>query len=129
MSRCRFGSEEDFGWQVAVNCLSRGYFYYVKGTVPAHKNPEKIDKKLTEIYETDVSKWTRVRRKKSGLANVRYFRFRQTFLLMATEGAHYFKHAERECICDFRRKTLHIGNYSISVCDRGSGIKVSVKIA
>ena len=46
--------------QLAVSCVSKGYFFYVAGSVPPGKDPRVIDQKLIDRYGIDISKWARV---------------------------------------------------------------------
>ena len=76
-----------------------------------------------------MSKWTRARKKKRGEASVQYLRFGNTFVLLATEGAHGIFEEERGSIRDFRQTPLRFGDYSIG-CGRGQGgWHASVRIA
>lgn len=62
-------SIEWFVQQVAVSYLSNGYFFFVQGWVPEGKDPQAVDDKLLEKYGIAISKWSRARRKRNGLAN------------------------------------------------------------
>ena len=55
-----------------------------------------------------------------GLANLQYIRYRNWFLLLATEGHHPFKQQERNQIRDCRRVPIKFEGYSISY--RRSGV-------
>lgn len=76
--------------QTAVCYLQRGYWFYVMGEIPKGKDPERIDQKLLDKYEINLSKYQRYRRKKDGWANLQYLRYRNTFLLLSTKGQHLF---------------------------------------
>src|SRR6185369_11739835 len=100
--------------QLAVACLSKGYFFYVAGSVPDGKDPRAIDHKLIDRYGINISKWARARRKQAGYANLRYLRFQRFFVLLATHGQHTFFEAEAACIKDIRRTPIKFAGYSVS---------------
>lgn len=110
--------------QLAVCLVGRGYWFYVLGTVPAGKEPARVDAKLTALYHTDLSKWARLRRKRAGLANVSYLRFGRTFVLVATHGLGEFFEAEAGVIRDARREPIKVGGYAVGF----KGGHVSVRI-
>lgn len=106
-------SEAGFVQQLAVGYVNHGYWFYVTGCVPDQKQPELIDQKLIEKYDIAVSKWTRARRKRQGLANVHYLRHEEFFVLIATKGVHRIFEEERTVIRDVRREPIHFAGYSI----------------
>jgi len=59
-------SENAFVQQLAVAYINHGYWYYVTGNIPEHKDVEKVDRKLLEKYNIAISKWARARRKQQG---------------------------------------------------------------
>ena len=103
-----------FVQQLAACYLARGYYFYVWGVVPDGKDPRRVDEKLVRKYGLEISKWTRARRKRAGLANVAYLRHRRFFVLLATHGEHPFFEEERGQVHDFRRRPLKFGGYAIS---------------
>jgi hypothetical protein len=56
----------------------------------------------------------RARRKELGLANLQYIRFRNFFLILASEEDHVFKLREASRLRDVRRKGIQFGGYLIS---------------
>ena len=100
--------------QLAVACVSKGYFFYVAGSIPRDKDARVIDQKLIDRYGIDISKWARARRKQAGHANLRYLRFQRFFVLLATHGQHPFFEAEAACIKDIRRTPIKFAGYSVS---------------
>jgi hypothetical protein len=106
------GSIDGFVHYVAASLLPHGYHYFVLGNIPERKDPLITDQKLIERYGCDASKWQRARRKRAGLANVRYVRFERTFLLVATKGRSEF--FERERFRDARRSPIRFAGYSVS---------------
>jgi hypothetical protein len=128
--RCVATSVAGFVQQVAVAHVRHGYWFYVAGEIPAHKNPERVDRKLTAQYGIDVSKWTRARRKRAGLANVQYLRYGPFYVLLATHGQHPFFEAEAVRLKDVRQCPIRFQGYSIGLGRaRGSGeAHVSVRM-
>lgn len=116
--RCEAASVEGFVQQLACNLVNKGYWFYVVGKIPPHKDPRQVDRKLIIRYGLDVSKWTRARRKAAGHANVAYLRHERFFVLLATAGNHLI--FERELgIKDIRREPIRFHGYSIG-CSKGS---------
>ena len=103
-----------FVQQVAVGYLTHEYFFYVAGIIREGKAPQRVDEKLVARYGLDVSKWTRARRKRAGLANVAYVRHGRFFLLLATHGKHRFFDEEGNAVRDARREPIRFASYAIS---------------
>jgi hypothetical protein len=112
--RCVASSPEGLVQQVAVCYLRHGYWWYVTGRIPKGKDCEAVDRKLVDKYEIDISERERSYRKKRGLANMQYIRYRNWFILLVTEGHHPFKQEERNSIRDCRRYPIKFEGYSIS---------------
>lgn len=106
-------SKAGFVQQLAVGYVNHGYWFYVTGCVPDHKQPELIDQKLIEKYDINISKWARARRKRQGQANVHYLRHDEFFVLIATKGVHRIFEEERTVIRDVRREPIRFAGYSI----------------
>jgi hypothetical protein len=107
-----------FVQQLAVACVANGYWFYVTGRVPDHKDPATVDAKISQRYGIAISKWTRTRRKKVGQANLQYLRYDRFFVIVATHGEHPFFAAEAKRIRDIRRQPLRFGGYAIG-CRKG----------
>lgn len=101
---------------IAVAFVARGYYFYVAGEVPAGKELAKVDAKLMERYGVGISKFTRARRKKAGLASVQYIRHKgsRQFAIFATHGQSAFFENEARVIRDVRRVPFKYGGYSVS---------------
>jgi hypothetical protein len=112
--RAEVTSVEGFVQQIACSFLRHGYWFYVTGVVPPHKDPRAIDEKLIEKYGIAISEATRSRRKKLGRANLQYIRFERFFAIFATKGEHRFFEDERDSLRDIRRIPLKFAGYSIS---------------
>jgi hypothetical protein len=102
-----------FVQQLAVGYVANGYYFYVTGRVPDHKDPAVVDQKLIRQYGIDLSKWSRARRKKTGQANLQYLRYNRFFVLLAQYGKHPFFTAEAGQVRDIRNHPLHFMGYSI----------------
>lgn len=110
--RCETVSVEGFVQQLAISYIGHGYWFYVTGVVPEHKDPERVDEKLLEQYDAGLSKWARARRRRAGLANVHYIRHDRFFVLIASRGEHRFFQDEPNHK-DVRRDAIRFGGYSI----------------
>jgi len=129
MIQCETVSDAGFVQQVAQAYIPRGYRYFAVRLIPKSKDPVAVDKKLLELYEVDITKSKRHRRKRAGLSNVRYCRRGHFALLVATPqwvrerrggkevltpkpGGHVFF---EECpdYRDFRQDALRFGGYEI----------------
>lgn len=111
-------SVEAFVQFVAVGCVLHGHWFYVCGEIPQGKLPDRVDDKLSSRYGAGLSRWERARRKRGGVASVRYVRFGLFFVLLATKGQGPFFEEEGERIRDLRRAPLRCFGYSIS-CRQG----------
>lgn len=121
--RCVASSPEGLVQQVAVSYLRHGYWFYVTGRIKPGKDPASIDRKLIAKYEINISARERARRKRRGVANLQYIRYRSWFLILSTEGHHFFKQQEQTQIRDCRRVPIKFEGYSISY--RRSGVTPS----
>ena len=117
MYRCETTSVEGFIQQLAVAYVANGYWFYVAGSIPEGKDPRRTDAKLIEKYNVDISKWTRGRLKRRGMATVQYLRFNRFFVLLATEGEHRFS-LEEPFIRDIRERRIRFAGYSVG-CQKG----------
>lgn len=113
MERVEALSVAGFVQQLAVNYIGHGYWFYVTGRVPDGKDPREVDRRLTEKYDLNISKWERARRKVAGLGNARMIRHDRFFVLIATHGFHPFKEAEAAVLRDVRRDAIAFADYSI----------------
>ena len=116
-------SIEGFIQQLVCNYLPHGYWFYVSGFVPDGKDPESIDRKLTEKYGICISRQSRARRKVAGLANLHYLRYDRFFVLLGTHGKHQFFADEAKNIRDVRKAPIMIAGHSISFKRGGHVIK------
>jgi hypothetical protein len=118
--RCVARSVAGFVQQLAVGYVANGYYFYVAGLIPPHKEPAKTDAKIIEAYDIAISKWTRARRKREGHASVHYLRHRRFYVIIASHGLHQFFAAEATRLCDIRRQPICFQGYSIG-CRRARG--------
>jgi len=99
---------------MATAYLPHGYWFYVTGMIPDHKDPAAVDAKLLAKYGIAISRSARARRKRAGLANLHYLRHERFFVLLATHGQHPFYDEEMKRMRDLRRQPLVYAGYSIS---------------
>ena len=128
--QCVATSVAGFIQQLAVSYIANGYYFYVTGRIPDDKDPASTDQKIIGQYGVDISKWTRARRKKEGLANVQYLRYRSFFVILATRGQHPFFASEAKGIRDIREHPIYFMGYSIGCRQARNGrlYHVSVRI-
>ena len=111
--------------QLVTNYLRNGYVFYVSGFVPNGKDPLLVDKKLSALYETDLSKDARYYRKSIGRSTLHYIRHGQVFWLLARKGEHEFFEREKN-IKDARYSPIIVEKYSVTV---NKGGKVTAKLS
>lgn len=116
---------EGFVQQLAVSYLKNRYWFYVRGEVPAGKDPRAVDDKLIARYGIDRSKWAKARAAQRGEAKVQYLRYREVFLLLATHGDHPFFAAERENIRDAREVPVKFYGYSVGYKDGHPFVRIA----
>lgn len=77
-----------FMLQQIVYLVSKGYIYYYVGEIPLNKadRAKKIDNKIIEQYNINLSKYQRNRRKKKKYANFYYLRWKNQFIILHTDG-------------------------------------------
>jgi len=114
MYRCSTTSVAGFIQQLAVCYVGRGYWFYVTGQIPEHKDPSAVYRKLIAHYGIDLSKYQRHRRKREHKANLQYIRYQHFFALLATPGQHPFFDEEKTVIRDIRKSPLLFAGHAIS---------------
>lgn len=124
MYRCEAMSPEGFVQQLAVCYMRHGYWFYVRGRIPEHKDPRGVDRKLVEQYGLDLSKYQRARRKRAGIASVQLLRYRHEFVLVATHGEHRVFEGEASVLRDARRSPIRFAGYAIGY--RGGHPRVAI---
>ncbi len=123
--RCETTSPVGFIQQLVSCYLPHGYWFYVSGCIPEHKDPRGVDEKLLAKYGIGISRSSRARRKQVGIANVHYLRYGRFFILLATHGHHPFYDDEADNIQDVRRVPIKFASYSIGVKKGGYRRKAS----
>ena len=98
---------------IACNLLPHGYWFHVSGVIPEGKDPELADAKLILRYSCHTPKDRARRRRRGGMATVRYLRSGRFFILLATHGKGEF--FQREEFRDARENSIIVGGYSLSV--------------
>lgn len=115
---------EGFIQQVAVQYVSRGYWFYVSGFVPSAKDPRMVAAKLIAKYDIAASKFVRARRKAAGRANLQLILHGRFFLILATHGEHPFYQEEKARIRDCREAPIRYASYAIGF--RGGHVQVRI---
>src|SRR5262249_18577125 len=101
--------------QQLVTLIAKGYRYYFVGTVKPYEDPHRIDARLLDYYAADLTKGQREVRKRKKLANFRYLRWNDWYIVRATEGsATKFWHEDASRIRDVRTVPIRFKGYSIS---------------
>jgi hypothetical protein len=110
---------------IATNLLTKGWFFYTSFALPADRDPLPIDAKLLVKFEAFHSKERQYRRRKGGLASVKYLRCGQVGYLFATRGECPAFFAAED-YRDARVAPVHVAGHTIRVVpDTG---KVAVRI-
>jgi hypothetical protein len=98
-----------------VNLISKGYRYYFAGQVADLAAWSSRDSRMLDYYDAELPKWTRERRKKRGIANFRYLRYEDWYVVLATEGtAPRFWKEDSKRIRDVRNVPIRFKGYSVS---------------
>lgn len=112
---------------VGLYHVSRGYEFYLTGSVPERKReaPEEVDRSIVDKYRIAMSKYARHRQRRAGAAAVAYYRHGDFWVMLATRGKHRFFEDNAHAIKNLRRQPLVIGGYSIGI----KGGKLQVELA
>ena len=125
--RCVATSVEGLVQQVACCYLPHGYWFHVSGYIPEQKDPARVDAKLLKRYGVNRTRWSRVRRKRAGHANIQYIRHGRFFLLLSTHGRHPFFEEEGDQVRDARRSPIRYAGYSMSFRGGHSHIRIELE--
>ena len=123
--------------RLVTGYMVHGYHFYVTGRHPDRFSEAELleaDRRMIKKFGCDRSYRTRVRRKRAGLTNCHYMRFRSDWILVATRGLgspdgelhpFFFEHREvvgegglavrKKEYRDFRERALYFHGYSISL--------------
>ena len=136
--RCEATTVGGFVQQLAVGYISRGYRFFVTGSIPERKDPRELDEKLVKHYDLALSSAERSRRRAAGRASVQYLRYGRFFVVTATHGKHRFfwptdlggesrrdETGHEVRIRDFRHHALRFEGYSIA--HRGGRASVRIE--
>jgi hypothetical protein len=111
-----------------VTRIAVHYPYFATGTIPAGKDKQAVDEKLIELYQTELDRVERQKRRRNGLSNARYLRCRHTWVLLVTKGMGSIWDAEP--LKDMRETELIAFDYSIKLLSRsGKRYDVQTKIS
>ena len=112
-------SKEAFIRQLVTGYLHHGFWWYVTGTIPSKKNPQRVDQNIVSKYEIDLSRREQAYRKQQGFAAVRYLRHDRFFMILATKGRHAFKAGHAGQLRDIRKDRLLYGGYAVRYAQAG----------
>jgi hypothetical protein len=107
---------EGFLQQLACSYITHGYHYYVVGEIPEGKDLTNVDAGIVARFGLELSRFTRARRKRAGLANAQYIRYRRFFVLLATapRGEHpFFREHSSSQVRHIKDTPIAFGGYSI----------------
>lgn len=96
--------------------FSHGYFYYYFVSTKKNLDEKRLRKaeiKLYKTYQVTFCRTRRHRRKKKGLANCVVLRYKQKFLILATEGEH--ENLERHHFSDIRTTPLRFAGHEMFI--------------
>jgi hypothetical protein len=101
------------------------YKYYYSRTIPEHKSARTIDRKLVLLYDVTFNRAIRKKRKEKGIRNVIYIRYKNLFILLATEGNHsQFDRLHYDSFSDTPFKFMH---YTIGTKQQKTNVQLSHK--
>jgi hypothetical protein len=101
--------------QQLVTLVAKGYRYYFIGTVKPGADLDRFDQRMRTYYEADLPKWTRERRRRRAVANARYLRLDDWFIVLLTEGtAERFWREDKHRVRDVKQVPIRFKGYSIS---------------
>lgn len=109
----------------ARNLAPKGYVFYSSFVIPADKDPETVDAKIILLYLTNLPRHTVARRKKAGLAAVKYIRCGNIGYLFATHGRSEFFTRETGKRCSFDTP-FTVAGYAVSVNRENGKVRVSL---
>lgn len=101
--------------QQLVTLVAKGYRYYFVARAKPGRDLGQFDQKMLDHYEAGLPKWSRERRRRAGVANFRYLRHGDWFIVLVTQGkAERFWLEDRHRVRDVRRVPILFKGYSIS---------------
>lgn len=104
--------------QQVVHLVGVGYYKYHIGYIPMDKGHKalKIDSKIINKYNIDLSKDQRYRRKKKKLANFYYLRWQHQFIILMSDGALDVQLDDE--FFDIRNKQKEINRLKVNVTEK-----------
>ena len=111
--------------KIAIDYVRYGYVRYIVRSIPQGKDLEAIDRKLALAYDITSNRQIRMRRRRKGLANLAYIRYRQMFVILATEGVH--PEFDRRNWKDIRQEPLRYSCYTVGLVGKKVSIRLNLK--
>lgn len=109
--------------RVATLSSRFGYVHAVVGKIPVGKNPQQIDDKLIAKYRITRDRVRALREHRAGMAKVKYLRWSDRFVLLATDGESSFFKEERPV--NLRQESIRIGDYTVMVINGRPSVRLS----
>lgn len=114
MYRCEARSVHGFIQQLACGYVQHGHLFYNACVVSKGRDLQAVDRRMIERYSLDLSRATRSRMRKAGLATVHYLRHGRFFALLAYKQGESPFFAD-EPFKDIRKEPLVYGGYCVSL--------------
>ena len=121
MSRCEVDGIGQFLFKLN-HYLRYGYVYWYSKEIKSTSDYSDVDSKLRLIYDVTFNRNLRASRKKKGIRNIIYFRYKNRFIMLASEGSH--REFDRLEFFDFRERAFLFAGYSVKVKQRKASIKL-----
>ena len=122
---CEMQTLGQFLQRFAVYILNYGHYFYVADVIPPGRTLSHTDRKICEQYGITHCRQTRKNRRDRGEASVHYVRFKNAFVIIASEGKSDFFIQEQWT--DIRQEPLYISGYSLGIRDEKSCVRIQGK--
>lgn len=121
--KCACRSSAELAVRVATLASRFGYVHAVAGKIPKGKEPQQVDRKLTAKYGVASDRVRAMREYRRGKAKVKYLRWRDRFVLLATAGESVLFEEERPI--NLRERPIRLGDYAVMVVDGKPSVRLS----
>jgi hypothetical protein len=112
--------------RVAILASRYDYHLVVSGLIPKEKDPLRVDRKLISKYQIPSSRTQAMRDYRKGRAKVKYIRWKNRFVLLATKGESQI--FLNEFPRDIRRTPVEIGDYTIKVIKSRPSVRLTERV-
>lgn len=121
--KCACRSSAELAVRVATLASRFGYVHAVSGKIPKGKDPQQVDRKLTAKYGVTCDRVRALREYRRGKAKVKYLRWRDRFVLLATDGESPLFEEERPV--DLRERSIRLGDYTVMVVEGRPSVRLT----